>query len=111
MSPTCPSNCRELRQFEIWKDLLHLHTEVLSPNTLETVERRPLFPAFGCRGGRAANSCGEGERLDFSCPSRIKEEWDGKPLGHRQRWQNTVKRGDIETRCEVVKDVANYKAL
>ena len=33
MSITCPTNRRELRQFKIWKDLLHLRTKVLSPNT------------------------------------------------------------------------------
>ena len=113
MSPTCPTNRRELRQFKIWKDLLHLHTKVLSPNTLETIERRSLLPAFECRciGVGAISNGGEGERLYFSCPSGIKEEWDGKPLGHRRRWQNTVEWGDIETRSETIKDVADCKAL
>lgn len=113
MSPTCPANRRELRQFKIWKDLLHLHTKVLPPNTLETIERRSLLPAFEyrwIRNGAATGSEG-GERLDICCPSGIKKEWDGKPLGHRRRWQNTVERGDIETRSETIEDVADCKVL
>jgi len=113
MSPTCPGNRRELRQFKIWKDLLHLHTKVFSPKSLETIERRSLLPAFEYRWIRdgAVTGAEEGKRLDFSCPSRIKEEWDGKPLGNRRRWQNPVKRGDIETRSETIEDVADCKAL
>ena len=113
MPITCPTNCGELRQFKIWKDLLHLRTKVLSPNTLETNERRSLLPAFEGRwiGDGAASRGGERERLHFSCPSGIKEEWDGETLGHRRRWQNPVEWGDIDTRSKTIKDVADCKAL
>jgi hypothetical protein len=109
MSPAGPTNGRELGQLKIWKDLLDLHAEILSPDTLETVERRPSFPAFECRRGRAVSRSREGERLDFSGPSGIEEEGDGKTLGHGQRWQNAVKWRDIEPRSQTIEDVANYE--
>lgn len=113
MSPTRPANRRELGQFKIRKDLLHLHTKVLSPKTLETIEGRALLPAFEYRwiGDGATSGVGEGERLDFSCPSGIKEEWDGKPFGYGRWWQDTVEWGDVETRSETIEDVADCKAL
>lgn len=38
MSPTRPSNRRELGQFKFWKNPLHLSPKVLPPNTLEIIE-------------------------------------------------------------------------
>lgn len=111
MSPTRPANRGELGQFKIWKDLLHLHTKVLSPNTLETIKRRPLLLAFEYRWIRDGVAIGSRESLDTSCPSGIEEERDGKPLGFKRRWQNTVERGDIATTSETIEDVANCEAL
>jgi len=111
MSPTCPANRRELRQFKVWKDFLHLRTKVLPPSTLEIIERRSLFPAFEYYWISDGVVTGRGESLNNSCPSGIEEEWDGKPLGRKRRWQNAVERGDIATLSETIEDVANCEAL
>ena len=112
MSPTCPANRRELGQFKIWEDLLHLYTKILSPNTLETIERRSFLPALEYHWvSDGVAGSGNGETLDTSCPSGIEEEWDGKPLRCRRRWENAVERRDIETRSETIENVANCKAL
>jgi hypothetical protein len=68
------------------------------------------LPAFKYRwvgdgGGR------EGERLDFGCPSGAKEGWDGKSIRHRQRWQDMVEWGDVETRSETMEDVAHCQTF
>ena len=113
MSPTCSANRREIRQFKIWKDLLHLRTKVLSPKTLETIEGRAFSPASEYRsiGDGAASGGGEEEGLDFSCPSGIKEKRDWKSFGYRRRWQDTVEWGDVETWSETIEDVSNCKVL
>lgn len=74
-SRTCPAHRREFRQFKIRKDFLHLHTMILSPDTLEIIKGWPLLPGFkylwiGARDVR------ERERFDFDCPSGVKEERD-----------------------------------